>query len=74
LTNGPNPVPCDHDRALAPHGGPGATADHIVTTSEDSGVDATLPRAIRSQYDRASAAGHGSDNWTALYEVIRPDR
>jgi 3-hydroxyisobutyrate dehydrogenase-like beta-hydroxyacid dehydrogenase len=52
----------------------GASADHIVTTSEDSGVDTALPRAIRSQYDRASAAGHGSDNWTALYEVIRLDR
>ncbi len=52
----------------------GATADHIVSTSETSGVDTELPRAIRSQYDRAIAAGHGTDNWTALYEVIRPDR
>jgi 3-hydroxyisobutyrate dehydrogenase-like beta-hydroxyacid dehydrogenase len=52
----------------------GATADHVVRTSEEGAVDAELPRAIRSQYDRAIAAGHGTDNWTALYEVIRADR
>jgi hypothetical protein len=45
-----------------------------VRTSEEGAVDAELPRAIRSQYDRAIAAGHGTDNWTALYEVIRADR
>lgn len=52
----------------------GATADHIVRTSEAAGVDAVLPRAIKSHYDRAIAAGHGTDNWTALYEVIKPQR
>jgi len=50
----------------------GATADHIVRTSEASRVDAVLPRAIKSHYDRAIEAGHGTDNWTALHEVIRP--
>jgi len=49
----------------------GATADHIVGTSEASGVDAELPRAIRSHYERAVAAGHGTDDWTSLFEVIR---
>ena len=49
----------------------GATADHIVGTSEASGVDAELPRAIRSHYQRAIAAGHGTDDWTSLFEVIR---
>jgi 3-hydroxyisobutyrate dehydrogenase-like beta-hydroxyacid dehydrogenase len=52
----------------------GATADHIVGTSQASGVDTELPRAIKSHYDRAIATGHGSDNWTAVYEVIRPQR
>jgi hypothetical protein len=33
-----------------------------------------LPRAIKSHYDRAIDAGHGSDNWTALYQVIKPQR
>lgn len=49
----------------------GATADHIAGTSEASGVDTELPRAVRSHYNRAIAAGHGTDNWPALYEVIR---
>lgn len=49
----------------------GATADHIVGTSEALGVDTTLPRAVKSYYDRAIAAGHATDNWTSLYEVIK---
>lgn len=49
-----------------------ATADHIARSSEASGIDTVLPDAIKSHYDRAIAAGHGTDNWTALYEVIRP--
>jgi 3-hydroxyisobutyrate dehydrogenase-like beta-hydroxyacid dehydrogenase len=52
----------------------GATADHIVRTAEASGVDTELPRTIRSHYDRAVAAGHAAENWTALYEVITPRR
>jgi 3-hydroxyisobutyrate dehydrogenase-like beta-hydroxyacid dehydrogenase len=49
----------------------GATAEHILRTSERSGVDVELPRAVRSHYERAIAAGHGRRNWTALYEVIK---
>jgi hypothetical protein len=49
----------------------GATAGHILHASADAGIDLDLPRAIRSQYDRAIAAGHGKDNWTSLFEVIR---
>lgn len=49
----------------------GATADHIVGASEAAGVDTALPLAIKSQYDRAIAAGHAKDNWTSLYEVIK---
>jgi 3-hydroxyisobutyrate dehydrogenase-like beta-hydroxyacid dehydrogenase len=49
----------------------GATADHIVRTSERVGVDPELPRAVKSHYDRAIAAGHGTKSWTALFEVIR---
>jgi 3-hydroxyisobutyrate dehydrogenase-like beta-hydroxyacid dehydrogenase len=52
----------------------GATANHIASTSEASGVDTELPRAITSHYDRAIAAGHGTEGWTALYEVIKPQR
>lgn len=49
----------------------GATADHILRTSERAGVDLELPRAVKSHYDRAIAAGHGGDDWTSLYEVIK---
>jgi 3-hydroxyisobutyrate dehydrogenase-like beta-hydroxyacid dehydrogenase len=49
----------------------GATAEHILRTSEKAGVDRELPAAVRSHYDRAVAAGHGTDGWTALYEVIK---
>ena len=61
----------DHPGALSTALMMGATADHIVRTSERAGVDAELPRAVRAQYDRAIAAGHGGDDWTALYEVLK---
>ncbi|MBK1783085.1 NAD(P)-dependent oxidoreductase [Prauserella cavernicola] len=49
----------------------GATADHIVAANREAGVDVALPEAVKSLYDRAIAAGHGSGNWTSLWEVIR---
>jgi 3-hydroxyisobutyrate dehydrogenase-like beta-hydroxyacid dehydrogenase len=49
----------------------GATADHIVGASEAAGIDVALPRAVRSHYERAVAAGHGRHNWTSIFEVIR---
>ncbi len=52
----------------------GATADHIAIASTASGVDASLPLAVKHQYDRARDAGHGRDNWTSLFEVIRARR
>jgi 3-hydroxyisobutyrate dehydrogenase-like beta-hydroxyacid dehydrogenase len=48
----------------------GATADHIVAASAAADIDTVLPEAVKSLYDRAIAAGHGSDNWTSLYEVV----
>jgi 3-hydroxyisobutyrate dehydrogenase-like beta-hydroxyacid dehydrogenase len=52
----------------------GATAEHIVRTSEALGIDIRMPEAVKSHYDRAIAAGHGTHNWTALYEVIKSGR
>jgi 3-hydroxyisobutyrate dehydrogenase-like beta-hydroxyacid dehydrogenase len=49
----------------------GATADHIVAASTELGIDATLPLAVKSLYDRTIAAGRGKDSWTATIEVIR---
>ncbi|MFG1922471.1 NAD(P)-dependent oxidoreductase [Cryptosporangium sp. NPDC048952] len=61
----------EHPGALSTARMMGATADHIVRTAKASGVDPGLAEAVKSQYDRAIDAGHGSDDWTALYEVIR---
>ncbi|MEJ2857684.1 MULTISPECIES: NAD(P)-dependent oxidoreductase [unclassified Saccharothrix] len=49
----------------------GATADHIVGTTEATGLDPELPRAVQSLYRRAIDAGRGRDSWTALHEVIK---
>lgn len=49
----------------------GATAEHILATSRAAGVDLELPAAVASHYQRAIAAGHGRDDWTSLYEVIK---
>lgn len=49
----------------------GATADHIVGASTDAGIDIGLPSAVKAQYDRAIAAGHGADSFTSLIEVIK---
>ncbi|GAA1351224.1 NAD(P)-dependent oxidoreductase [Saccharothrix algeriensis] len=50
----------------------GATADHVVGAGEEAGVDVVLPAAVRALYRRAVEAGHGRDNWAALYEVVKP--
>jgi 3-hydroxyisobutyrate dehydrogenase-like beta-hydroxyacid dehydrogenase len=49
----------------------GATAAHVVGASEAAGIDAGLPRAVLSLYDRAIAAGRGKDSFTALVDVLR---
>jgi 3-hydroxyisobutyrate dehydrogenase-like beta-hydroxyacid dehydrogenase len=49
----------------------GATADHILETSQALGIDLELPKAIKAHYDRAIAAGKGGDNWTRLIDGIR---
>jgi 3-hydroxyisobutyrate dehydrogenase-like beta-hydroxyacid dehydrogenase len=49
----------------------GATAAHVLGASEELGVDTVLPRAILSHYEAALAAGHGRDNWSAIFEVIK---
>jgi 3-hydroxyisobutyrate dehydrogenase-like beta-hydroxyacid dehydrogenase len=61
----------DHPGDLSTVAMMGATADHIVGASAAAGVNTALPLAIKSQYDRAIAAGHAKDNWTSLYEVLK---
>jgi 3-hydroxyisobutyrate dehydrogenase-like beta-hydroxyacid dehydrogenase len=49
----------------------GASADHIMGASLSAGIDAGLPEAVKSLYDRAIGAGHGRDSWTSVVEVVR---
>jgi len=50
----------------------GATAEHVLGTSEAGGVDTALPAAVASLYRRAVAAGHGGAGWTVLWELVGP--
>lgn len=52
----------------------GATADHIVEASAESGVARGLPDAIKNLYDAAIVAGHGKDSWTSLFDVLEAGR
>jgi 3-hydroxyisobutyrate dehydrogenase and related beta-hydroxyacid dehydrogenases len=61
----------DHPGALSTATMMGATADHIVRTSEALGVDLELPKAVKAHYDQIRAAGRGAEGWTALYDVIK---
>jgi 3-hydroxyisobutyrate dehydrogenase-like beta-hydroxyacid dehydrogenase len=49
----------------------GATANHIVWTSENAGIDTRLPKAVKAHYDQAVTAGRGTENWTVLYEILK---
>ncbi|ABD12652.1 beta-hydroxyacid dehydrogenase, 3-hydroxyisobutyrate dehydrogenase [Frankia casuarinae] len=49
----------------------GATANHIVWTSEKAGIDTQLPKAVKAHYDQAVTAGRGTENWTVLYEMLK---
>ncbi|MCB5168820.1 NAD(P)-binding domain-containing protein [Streptomyces bambusae] len=49
----------------------GATADHILETSESLGLDLALPLAVQSHYLHAIKNGHGGDNWTRIIDSIR---
>jgi 3-hydroxyisobutyrate dehydrogenase-like beta-hydroxyacid dehydrogenase len=61
----------DHPGDLANATMMGATAAHIVGASAEAGIDVGLPRAVEAHYDRAIAAGHGTDSWTSLFELIK---
>lgn len=61
----------DHPGELSTATMMGATASHILDSSKAAGIDLELPMAIKSHYDRAIAAGHGKDNWTSLFEIMK---
>jgi len=56
-----------------------ASIEHVVATTRESGVDASLPRAVLEVFQRGMAAGHAGDSFTSLIRVFkqgkaRPDR
>lgn len=64
----------DHPGSLSTAQMMGATADHILRTSESLGVDLELPKAVKAHYDQIIAAGRGGEDWTALYDVVKSRR
>lgn len=61
----------EHPGALSTARMMGATANHIVWTSEKAGIDTRLPKAVKAHYDQAVTAGRGTENWTVLYEILK---
>lgn len=48
--------------------------EHIVRTSEEQGVNTAPPRALKQIAEQAVAAGHGSQNYFAVYELFKNTR
>jgi 3-hydroxyisobutyrate dehydrogenase-like beta-hydroxyacid dehydrogenase len=48
-----------------------ASVDHIVHTTTDAGIDASLPTAILEVFQRGVAAGHADDSFTSLIEIFK---
>ncbi|MCX4091787.1 NAD(P)-dependent oxidoreductase [Nocardia sp. alder85J] len=49
----------------------GATADHILATTESADIDTALPKVVQTLYRRAIDDGHGTDGWTRTIDAIR---
>ncbi|MFJ8747264.1 NAD(P)-dependent oxidoreductase [Embleya sp. NPDC127516] len=48
-----------------------AAMDHLIHESESLGVDAELPRFVKTPADRAVAGGHGGAGYAAVIEQFR---
>ncbi|MGW7411118.1 NAD(P)-dependent oxidoreductase [Streptomyces sp. NPDC054863] len=48
-----------------------AAVDHLLHAAEDRGLDNALPELLKSAMERARAAGHGSDSYASVIEVLR---
>ncbi|MEV0529766.1 NAD(P)-binding domain-containing protein [Streptomyces sp. NPDC050439] len=51
-----------------------AAIGHLIHAAADRGVDNALPELLKATMERASAAGHGSDSYASVIEVLRTDR
>ncbi|GHH04652.1 NAD(P)-dependent oxidoreductase [Streptomyces lanatus] len=48
-----------------------ASAEHVLRTAQDTGVDPSLPNAVLEIFRRGTAAGHADDSVTSLIEVLK---
>ncbi|WP_369215967.1 NAD(P)-dependent oxidoreductase [Streptomyces flavofungini] len=48
-----------------------AAIGHLIHAAHARGIDNALPELIRSTMERAAAAGHGSDSYAGVIEVLR---
>ncbi|MFF9866373.1 NAD(P)-dependent oxidoreductase [Streptomyces sp. NPDC013953] len=49
-----------------------AAIDHLLHAAAARGVDNALPELLKAAMVRAAAAGHGSDSFASVIEVLRP--
>ncbi|MFD5976954.1 imine reductase family protein [Streptomyces bacillaris] len=47
-----------------------ASVEHVLRTNADAGVDTALPAAVVDLFRRGMAAGHATDSFSALVEVM----
>ena len=48
-----------------------ATIDHLIHTAAARGIDNALPELLKSAMERTKAAGHGSDSYASVIEVLK---
>lgn len=52
-----------------------ASVEHVLQTNADAGVDTALPAAVVDLFRRGVEAGHGTDSFSALVEVMgKPEK
>ncbi|MGW7079240.1 NAD(P)-dependent oxidoreductase [Streptomyces sp. NPDC054866] len=50
------------------------TIEHLIHAAADRGIDNALPELLKATMERARAAGHGSDSYASVIEVLRGER
>ncbi|CAL9581680.1 3-sulfolactaldehyde reductase [Streptomyces sp. enrichment culture] len=48
-----------------------AAVDHLIHAAAARGIDNALPELLKSAMERAKAAGHGSDSYASVIEVLK---
>lgn len=48
-----------------------ASVEHVLHTNADAGVDTTLPAAVADLFRRGMEAGHATDSFSVLAELMR---